>query len=300
MKLRIHALVLEGMRREARRYSIETGGILVGPDGDTISELIPSGNAAYRSHSEYELDPVHLQPLLDDAQRRGLRFLGVWHVHPEGYRELSRTDLATARRMLRDRSYGMRRVLMPLTVRTGAELETRFFIVDGKEPKANEAGITVIHKQEEERSTLEQSCGRSSSAPGARAFAALANGERLVADRRALEHSGWTVAIRDCEQTLVVRVTKSDIALCAVCPAEYPLNPPDIFVETEDGLEPVSHDDLPETRVWSSERSLAAVINQASRAVEIDREAHALFRISPLRRLMQATAQLARSAHHGE
>lgn len=295
-EVRVHASVLDAMHREARRFPGETGGILVGTAG-AVTEFIPSGPGARRTASSYELDVEHLQPLLDEAEDRGLQFLGVWHVHPEGVPELSSTDLGTARRILEDEEYGVDELLLPLTVRVHNEIETRFFLMraDASEPlhvplvvvapslltdalcsladrlgvgtrdvARNDAGI-VAHTD---------SHARASVLAGERRVASLWNGpSRVGRDVEALRRVGWNVHCSQASKATFLDLAKREMRFVLVLPPEYPLSPPDVLVPnggyltSGGGPLQIPHTEIPETACWSSVRDLVTVADQAEAAI---------------------------------
>lgn len=287
MQLTIEQHVLDSMHVEAARYAVETGGILVGTDEHTVTDLIPSGERAHRTVASYALDVDHLQPLLDRACDAGRRFLGVWHVHPQGVSRLSEIDRATARAMLRDPEYRLARVLLPLTTRTSKGFETRFFVAEGDEARIREVDSLTIRASARVVS--------SKGSGGDMQHIQHGHGQtRVVNDTETLVSKGWMVSVRDLPRNQAIRCEQRGVVLWAVLPPEYPLNPPDIFVEEDGRLAVVPHQELPETRVWSSQRSLVEVIHQASRSVLAEREAWDLFHRHRIHRLLRAASHFLR------
>ncbi len=284
MNLIINQRVLDAMHVEATRYAVETGGILVGTDEHTVTDLIPSGERAHRTVASYELDIDHLQPLLDRACDAGKRFLGVWHVHPRGVSRLSEIDRSTARAMLRDPEYRLARVFLPLTTRTTNGLETRFFVAEGDEARIREVDSLIIRTSTRTNHQRDE-VGHVWHRP---------DQKRIAKDTAMLVSRGWTVSVRELSANQAIRCERRGIALWAVLPPEYPLNPPDIYIEENGRLTVVPHHELPETRAWSSQRSLAELIHQAARSVVSEREAWELFHRRRLRRLLCSVSQLLR------
>ncbi len=265
-ELRVHQSVLDGMHSEARRFDVETGGVLVGPDANTISELIASGPEARRSASAYQFDVTHLQPQLEAAELRGLRFLGAWHVHPKGCASLSSTDQQTARRMINDPDYGICRVLLPLTTRTSGHLETRFFIAEGREAKIRRIENIVVYAD----AAIEKTANQQSLEGFAKGAKNAQNGapsglitSRIVEDIRQLKEAGWKVSHRRSGDNQALRTEHSGKILWVLLPPEYPLNAPDILIEHGEDLLPVPYPQLLESQTWSSRRSLSDLLGQA-------------------------------------
>lgn len=268
----VHTAVIEDMHAEAARHPGETGGIVVGPNENTITELIASGPDAERSQSSFVLDHEYLQPLLDQAEDKGLRFLGIWHTHPEGSAEPSSIDCDTARRILSDSDYDVSRLLLPLSVRRDEGFETWLFVAEGKEPEVRAANIvlcsgpTACDGKPEAATTLDrdEACSLAGSFPGPSFVRA-----RLRADQLELERRGWSVTLRRLAETpcWTMSLVRRGVRLVVRFPVEYPISPPEIFAQRGHSLRPVPHGRLHETDRWSSLRSLAQVAEEAAEAV---------------------------------
>ena len=268
----VHTSVIDHMHEEAQKHPGETGGIVIGPDESTITELLASGPDAERSSSSYVLDHDYLQPLLDKAEERGLRFLGIWHTHPEGSVEPSNIDRDTARRVLSDPDYDVSRLLLPLSVRRGEGFETRLFVAEGDEPDLRAASIILCSgsaacddaPEAETRLGGAEASSLSQSFPGPRFVRA-----RLRADQLELERRGWSVTLRRLGKTpsWTMSLVRRGVRLVVQFPVEYPISPPEVLVQHGRSLWPVPYCRLPETDRWSSLRSLADVATQAAEAV---------------------------------
>ncbi|MCC6526047.1 MAG: Mov34/MPN/PAD-1 family protein, partial [Polyangiaceae bacterium] len=250
--------VIEAMHADATRHEGETGGILVGPDLGHVTELILSGHAAERTPHSYRLDPAHLQPLLDRAERRGLRFVGVWHVHPEGVAELSSTDVRAARRILSDPDWGVSSLLLALSVRVGDGFETKCFGMASATASpvllpvvltASPANARVRHHADPD--------------PGDRAF----DGARVRTDLCSLEEAGFRAELRRRRKRgYVIMAERNGVELVFALPPEYPLSPPEVLVSAGEELRALAPTALPEVLGWSSERSLLALAEEAEAA----------------------------------
>lgn len=289
-EIRIATSIFDDFLSEASRSKGETGGILVGPDEHTITQLLPSGPAAKSTPWSWELDAEYLQPQLDKAERRGSRFVGIWHVHPDGYRELSSTDLRATRSILGDPEWGVSQLVLPLSVRQGSNLETAIFVASGTGPNIRHARTILISKHE---ARLDKGATSPWLATGS--FAETPYGQlRLAQDRAALAAQGWKVGkLCALPEGLVLDVARSDVELSLVLPREYPFAPPDVVLRSGDGLREVSHEHLAETARWSSLRSLAEVVEQAARAIRRRppllrrRRGGLLHSLSAVRRILQ-------------
>jgi len=101
--------------------------------------------------------------------------------------------------------------------------------------------------------------------------------DRIGQDVVELRAAHWEASLRDLGDCRAIRLSREDDTFWLAFPPEYPLNPPDVFVEEGKRLRPVPHRELAETLVWSSRRSLARVAEQARESLRIEREAERLF-----------------------
>jgi proteasome lid subunit RPN8/RPN11 len=74
-------------------YPREACGLLVGRD--TASRFLPMKNIA-ASSSEYEMDPAELITALREIRQAGETLLAIFHSHPHGPAEPSKTDIQRA------------------------------------------------------------------------------------------------------------------------------------------------------------------------------------------------------------
>ena len=260
--------VLTELHELAQQYPVETGAIGVGPDEHTVTEVIPSGPSAKRSAGSFELDAEYLQPLLERAEKRGLRFVAFWHSHPAGCARPSGIDRAAARRMLNDPDWGLPgHVYLPISMRTKTGFATRFFLARGRSAEITEPTTVVL--------SSETTPGREPASARVPALGGAHLGlddrlirERIASDLVELKAAGWTASVRRSPHGTSLRTESRRIVLWLVLPPEYPLSPPDVFVEEGDGLRRIPASDVPELVPWSSLRSSAVALEQARKSVE--------------------------------
>lgn len=256
-----HSVLVE-MHRLAAAYDVETGAIGVGPDEHTLTALIPSGPNAKRSAGSFTLDAEYLQPLLERAESRGLRFVAFWHSHPEGCPDPSATDRAAAKRMLTDADWGLSgHVYLPISARSRGGFETRFFVARGASATIEEARVVVT--------TPAEVLGIHQPIPaGVGGIPTPIGSERLQADQAELERAGWRARLRDTSDGLTLQADNGNVELWFVLPPEYPISAPDVYVEEAGGLRAIPFADLPELASWSSLRSLVSLAEQARKSVD--------------------------------
>lgn len=259
--VRVESTVLDAMHAEAGRHPGETGGIIVGPDADTVTRLITSGPDARQTAASYELDVDYIQPLLAKAEDHGLQFLGIWHTHPSGYSEFSDTDRHTMRTILADRDWHVSQLIMPLTVRCKGGFTTEFFVVAGEKPVVRPARLVVGST----RAFAPAGPARLERAGEMELLTtARAGSERLAREIAELRHTKWQVSVREEHQGLLVVLAERDGAELFLClPPEFPFAPPDVVASVGGVPQEIARHTLPETASWSSIRSLATVAAQA-------------------------------------
>jgi proteasome lid subunit RPN8/RPN11 len=73
----------------------ERCGLLAGRDG-VITLVLHAHNIAGDPATQYEIAPAELFSLMREIRSAGLHLLGIYHSHPRGANEPSRTDIARA------------------------------------------------------------------------------------------------------------------------------------------------------------------------------------------------------------
>jgi len=74
----------------------ERCGLLAGRDDGVITRVLHARNIAGDPATQYEIAPVELFQLMREIRGAGLHLLGIYHSHPHGANEPSRTDIARA------------------------------------------------------------------------------------------------------------------------------------------------------------------------------------------------------------
>ena len=73
----------------------ERCGLLAGCEG-VISRVLHAHNIAGEPAAQYEIAPAELFQRMREIRSAGLQLLGIYHSHPHGANEPSRTDIARA------------------------------------------------------------------------------------------------------------------------------------------------------------------------------------------------------------
>jgi proteasome lid subunit RPN8/RPN11 len=93
--VRAHKDVLtQMMERVLQEPRLECCGLLAGRDG-VITRVFAATNAA-ASATEYEIAPKDLFQSIREIRGAGLKFMGIYHSHPEGDNKPSARDISQA------------------------------------------------------------------------------------------------------------------------------------------------------------------------------------------------------------
>ena len=86
--------ILESVIQHAKSaYPIEACGLLAG--GNAAERFIPIKNVSAHPH-EYEMDPAELIAALREIRQTGETLIAIFHSHPHGPAEPSKTDIQRA------------------------------------------------------------------------------------------------------------------------------------------------------------------------------------------------------------
>jgi integrative and conjugative element protein (TIGR02256 family) len=88
---------------------VETGGVLMGriDEAGIISIETASGPGpnSTRSSTEFDRDIDYCQAFIDDHVRKGLRYVGEWHSHPNENNRPSSIDIKSLTEIAMDKNY---------------------------------------------------------------------------------------------------------------------------------------------------------------------------------------------------
>jgi [CysO sulfur-carrier protein]-S-L-cysteine hydrolase len=111
----------------------ERCGLLAGRDG-VIARVLHAHNIAGDPATQYEIAPTELFQLMREIRSAGLQLLGIYHSHPHGANEPSRTDL--------QRAYYPDAVYFIISPQPDAEKPVRAFSI--RDGSASELQISVV------------------------------------------------------------------------------------------------------------------------------------------------------------
>jgi proteasome lid subunit RPN8/RPN11 len=96
-RIRVQDGVLFALQAHAQSEPAhERCGLLAGRDDGVITRVLHARNVAGDPATQYEIAPAELFQLLREIRGAGLHLLGIYHSHPHGANEPSRTDIARA------------------------------------------------------------------------------------------------------------------------------------------------------------------------------------------------------------
>jgi proteasome lid subunit RPN8/RPN11 len=108
-------------------------GLLAGRTG-VISLVLHAHNIAGDPATQYEIAPVELFQLMREIRSAGMQLLGIYHSHPHGANEPSRTDIA--------RAYYPAAAYFIISPQSDAETAVRAFSV--RDGEVSELQISVV------------------------------------------------------------------------------------------------------------------------------------------------------------
>lgn len=112
---------MDVIRREALKFDVETGGILIGTrskDGAIlVTHATPPGPAAIHNAIYFQRDVAFQQAALTNLNRRyNVQYLGEWHKNPRGLPVPSSGDFVNVKKLLADPDYGVNDLLFPIII----------------------------------------------------------------------------------------------------------------------------------------------------------------------------------------
>ncbi len=140
------------MRDLAEKYkSTETGGILVGYNMGSDIQVIDASDAgprADRSSAHFLRDTQYCREFLSKCfEENCADYVGEWHTHVNGPRDLSTGDISTLAGILLDPDYDFSSFTMCLLVRRWRKWELLVYVVTCPvQEKRNQIAVTELYR----------------------------------------------------------------------------------------------------------------------------------------------------------
>ena len=256
---------------------LETGGILIGTqvDGKIIIFFATGpGEQALQRKYVFEADTKRQQKILDKyIAEYDCNYLGEWHKHPEGFTKLSGGDLHHAAAILKDESYGVKELILPIVNVVKRVPSIFVYRFDGKQP-INEQWSVVEPDSEIIKAIMSRagtvSKKKKISVSQALWYQTHLGKERLVNEKARLEGRGLGYEIftypSDDGDLLGFRILLNPLNkdlppatnVIFITPKDYPSSPPSVALELHGELEEIKID----LSQWNETISLCDLIGE--------------------------------------
>jgi integrative and conjugative element protein (TIGR02256 family) len=227
MKYVVSERVLETIERECRGHpDTETGGILVGfRDRGQVAITHATGPGINWSRSAHHFvkDTEYLQSVLNLLfQYFQVNYLGVWHKHPESMPYPSQGDVASAMEEIGDHQVGLDELVTPICVMEAGKVEVLPYVVRDNTYTAVSWQRVPHDALAAERSLQTQWYTRT------------VGQARLAKEMEQFQALGVEAEVKkgadDTYRFHVLLGSGSPVRLVMLCPAEYPVAPPEVAV----------------------------------------------------------------------
>lgn len=280
----LHMLVCRSayqtMEKEVSSLSVETGGVLLGiADPPVIVEAGTGGEHAIRQLSQFSGDAEWDRRCLDRARARHGKSIGIagyYHSHPAGSSGgFSDTDLAQARKLVEHFGDG-KPLLVCIWARACRWLGRPHddFRLSAYGIRSRDGTLEPLHFEvvDDQGECVREAISQAPLIPGENdsdfwsdeRFVFYENRigrQRIRQELQELRDRGWDICAYRIpgDRGLRLRCTNAWIAIEALLPREYPLNPPRLFVGSSTQELPA----LPTQQVWNSDRFLFELLDEA-------------------------------------
>lgn len=239
MKYVVSERALETIDRECRNHpDTETGGILVGFRDDqevTITHATGPGLNWKRSAHHFAKDTDYLQSVLNLLfQYFQVNYLGLWHKHPESMPFPSLGDVASAMDEIADQKVGLNEVVTPICVMKSSSVDVVPYVIRDYE-------YTLVSWRPVPHDTL-----AAQHALQTQWYTRSVGQARVAKEMELFQELGVEAVVRkggDGTYRFHVPLSHgSPVKLVMLCPAEYPVAPPEVAVYDEESqrYEPVT------------------------------------------------------------
>lgn len=276
LPLFINKHALEKIKEYSRAAppGLETGGILIGTEMDgkkVVFFATGPGEKAIQKTFMFSSDVKRTQRIIDKYYNEyGCNYLGVWHKHPPEFERLSAGDLRQANEILKDESYHVTELILPIVNIVNGELRLRVFRFNGGEPTQTE--WTVV---EHDSDLINQIKTRASANKKKKIkldevqwYQTSAGKDRLVREKTALDKHGLkheTFTYPSDEGDLLgFRIFLNPLNeklppntnVIFITPKGYPRKPPMVALELKDELEEIK------VAKWEDNYVMGSVIDE--------------------------------------
>ena len=249
---------LETIQRECRSHpETETGGIIVGFREDTqviITHATGPGLNWERSAHHFIKDTDYLQSVLNLLfQYFQVNYLGVWHKHPDSVPFPSAGDVASAMDEITDCQVGLDELITPICVERSSKVDVLPYIIKDHDFSSIQ-WQSVPHTSLVTPHSLETQW-----------YTRSVGGSRLAEEMKRFEELGVAVDVRKgSDQSYRFHVALGDESprkLVMLCPAEYPVAPPEVAVHDQKSgkYDPVTSDLLDN---WNINQHLGDLVEE--------------------------------------
>ncbi len=269
--------------RSSAKFDVETGGVLIGTFGDTITIVAAgiAGENAVHHATSFTSDAVADKACLKQTRKiygNRVEPLGWWHKHPPGYSRPSDGDCRQVRQLAAEYNDG-KPVLMGIVNRKDGAIAKRTFLhiysIDNDNSIIEHNWKLIRSNNKELLDAIRQAPVKADTVltnywtdENFQAYLNPIGRERIKRDIEKLKDSGWQVqtALLKQENLLVLDLSNNRTGLRMILPPEFPLNPPTIL--TGDGR--IFHS-LKTVSRWNSQNSLTQIAVEASAVVNCSR-----------------------------
>ena len=258
MKYVVSEKALEAIKRECRSYPhTETGGIIVGfrdAEQVTITHATGPGLNWERSANHFSKDTEYLQAVLNLLfQYFQANYLGLWHKHPESVPFPSEGDVASAMDEIADTRIGLDELITPICVLESGKVDVFPYVIKDHQ-------FTLVNWQQVTHKTLATAYSLET-----QWHTRAVGRERLAKEQELFKNLGVEVHLRKgADGTYRFHVSpgaESPLRLVMLCPAEYPVAPPEVAVYHQGSkkYEPVASELLDH---WNIYQHLADLVEE--------------------------------------
>lgn len=267
--------------RDSKKFTVETGGILIGTLADPITIVAAgvSGENSLHYATSFSSDSQADRECLETARTKygnGVGVVGWWHKHPAGFESPSMGDCRQVQ-LLTDEYNDGKPVLMGIVRKRSyfacSKLSLRLFSLDSdgqilQHPWRLVGGsskelLKAVREAPQKPETQDTEFWKN---PDFQFYLNPIGRDRIVREVRALKQAGWTVITtrRKCDKVMLLELAKGTTQLCLEFPPEFPLSPPTVFFGGDRLV------DLETLWAWNSQCRLAELAENVENRIKVE------------------------------